>query len=156
MQKCLRSNGSTSSASRSFVLYVVNQAIPNSMVSVSYTKRSVFPRTYSFGACKSNRIALLLLSACISSPRLGMPTHQTNIHSCRSFPCASCLGHTSKKKYMSFLSGFDLLGMTNRMMCMRRPGCGSPLSIIERTLFCSHVRPPTPAGRGSRSGMSAP
>jgi hypothetical protein len=53
------------------------------------------------------------------------------------------LGQTSKKKYMSFFSGFDLLGITNRMMCIRRPVWGSPLSIIERIFFCEIVRPPT-------------
>lgn len=83
-------------------------------------------------------------------------TNQTRIHSCRSFPCASCLGQTSKKKYISFFSGFDLLGITKRIMCMRRPVCGSPFSIIERIFFCEDVRLLTPARRGSHNGMSAP
>ena len=37
---------------------------------------------------------------------------------------------------MSFLSGFDLLGMTNRIMCMRRPVFASPLSMMARIFFC--------------------
>lgn len=69
-----------------------------------------------------------------------MSTYHTNIHSCRSFPCESCFGQTSKKRYMSFLSAFDLLGMTNRIMCMSSPAWGSPLSIMERIFFCRVVR----------------
>jgi hypothetical protein len=114
-----------------------------------YTNRNVFPRTYSLGACRSKRMALLLSSQYHLCQLANVSSYQTKIHSCRSFPCASCFGHTSKKKYMSFFSGFDLLGMTNRMICMRRPVCGSPLSIMERIFFCEVVRPPTQGTRGS-------
>jgi len=67
-------------------------------------------------------------------------THQTNIHSCRSFPWESCFGQTSRKRYMSFFNGFDLLGMTNRIMCIRSPAWGSPLSIMDNIFFCRIVR----------------
>ena len=67
-------------------------------------------------------------------------THQTNIHSCLSFPWASCLGQTSKNRYINFFSGFDLLGMTNRIICIRRPDWESPFSIMERMRFCQDVR----------------
>jgi len=82
--------------------------------------------------------------------------YQTNIHSWRSLPWESCLGHTSKKKYMSFFKGLDLLGMTNRIMCMSRPVWGSPLSIIERIFFCRAVRRPLAPRRGSCNCWSAP
>jgi hypothetical protein len=55
---------------------------------------------------------------------------------------------------MSFFSGFDLLGMTNRMMCMRRPAWGSPLSIMERILFCKGVRQPVQHGGATAIGIS--
>jgi hypothetical protein len=58
------------------------------------------------------------------------------------------LGQTSKKKYMSFFRGFDLLGMTKRMMCMSRPVCASPLSMMERIFFCWSVRRPGTSPRG--------
>lgn len=66
-------------------------------------------------------------------------THHTNIHSCRSFPWLSCFGHTSRNRYINFFRGFDLEGMTNRIMCMRRPVWGSPFSIMERIFFCRVV-----------------
>ena len=40
---------------------------------------------------------------------------------------------------MSFFSGLDFEGMTNRIMCIRRPVWGSPLSMMERIFFCGLV-----------------
>jgi hypothetical protein len=93
---------------------------------------------------ETNGVTIILSAFLLQA--LNIHTHQTRIHSCRSFPCASCFGQTSKKKYMSFLSGFDLLGITNRIMCMRRPDCGSPLSIMERIFFYEVVRRPWQQG----------
>lgn len=83
-------------------------------------------------------------------------THHTNIHSCRSLPCASCFGHTSRKRYINFLSCFDLEGMINRMMCMRRPACGSPLSMIERIFFWELIRTRPDGMAGQSGGMFVP
>jgi hypothetical protein len=53
---------------------------------------------------------------------------------------------------MSFLSGFDLLGMTNRIMCMRRPDFASPLSMMARIFFCSVVNHAAAPARGVQCG----
>jgi uncharacterized protein YbbK (DUF523 family) len=67
------------------------------------------------------------------------------------------LGHTSKKRYISFFRVFDLLGITNRIMCMRSPDCGSPFNIMERIFFYEGVNDTTlETARARREGVIAP